>query len=345
MILLLSLALVLAIAYLVSLEGTRRLDRAYAPAGRLVEVEGGPIHLVERGPGDALPIVLIHGASGNHRDLDLALGDTLAARYRVIAVDRPGQGHSGRLADPIAADPDHQARAIGTALTRIGVEKAVIVGHSFGAAVTAAFAVEFPERVAGLVFVAPATHPWGGGGISWHNRVAALPIVGPVFAALFPYPVGSLAMPSVIKAVFRPSAAPEGYIARIGAALVLRARSFRANAQDVTRLLANVTRLSPRYPTITAPTLIVTGAEDPIVYNHIHAAGLKRDIAGSRRVDVPEAGHMLHWTHGASVIAAIDEVAQASEAFDRHRAGQAADAALCVDQRAMSSSSPMSASP
>ncbi len=74
----------------------RRIERAHPPAGRFVEVAGGRLHLLELGPADAPPVVLLHGASGNLGDMRVALGDRLAARYRVILVDRPGHGWSDR---------------------------------------------------------------------------------------------------------------------------------------------------------------------------------------------------------------------------------------------------------
>lgn len=288
--------------------GAARLAAAFPPTGTVVVVDGVPIHVLDRGPRDGPALVLLHGASGNHRDLDVPLGDRLAPRFRVLAVDRPGQGASGRPQDGSAATPDGQARLIAGALAALGVARATVVGHSLGAAVAAAFAVEHPERTAALILIAPATHPWPGDYVSFHNRVAAAPVIGRLFAATLPLPLGALVMTPAIRAVFRPDPAPEDYAERIGARLVLRPASFRANAEDVVDLSAHLARLAPRYREIAAPTLVIAGAHDPIVSNAIHADGLMRDVPGARRVDLP-TGHMPHWTATERVLEEIERFA------------------------------------
>jgi pimeloyl-ACP methyl ester carboxylesterase len=108
--------------------GVRRIERAHPPAGRFVEVSGGRIHLVELGSAslesaNAVPAVLLHGASGNLEDMRLALGGRLAKRHRVILVDRPGHGWSERPGGSSDASPARQAALIHEALTRIGIRR------------------------------------------------------------------------------------------------------------------------------------------------------------------------------------------------------------------------------
>ena len=74
------------------------IERHYPPAGRFVEVDGGRLHVLELGAeNDGVPIVLLHGASGNLQDMRLGLGERLAAQHRVILIDRPGHGWSARF--------------------------------------------------------------------------------------------------------------------------------------------------------------------------------------------------------------------------------------------------------
>src|SRR5882672_7352100 len=174
--------------------GVALLERAHRPAGRFVPVAGGRLHVVETAPARpsaAAPIVLLHGASGNLEDQRLTLGTALAARCRVILIDRPGHGFSDRPGGKADASPGRQAALIAQALARLGVGPAVIVGHSWAGALAAAIALDFPERVAALVLLAPVTHPWPGG-ISWYNRLASAPLVGRLFVQTCAFPFGSL---------------------------------------------------------------------------------------------------------------------------------------------------------
>src|SRR3954468_9612441 len=96
-----------------SLVIARVIEARYPPAGRFVEVAGGRLHVVEMAPQGREPeatVLLLHGPSGACGDPILALGERLAQRFRVVAIDRPGSGWSDRLGGPEAASPATQAR-------------------------------------------------------------------------------------------------------------------------------------------------------------------------------------------------------------------------------------------
>jgi pimeloyl-ACP methyl ester carboxylesterase len=180
-------------ATIITAVGVALLERAHRPAGRLVPVAGGRLHVVDLAPArpsDSAPIVLLHGASGNLEDQRLTLGNALAARHRVILVDRPGHGFSDRPGGRSDASPGRQAALIAQALARLGVSRAIVVGHSWSGALAAALALDFPERVAGLALLAPVTHPWPGS-IFWYNRLAGMPLIGRLFVETCAFPLGS----------------------------------------------------------------------------------------------------------------------------------------------------------
>src|SRR5262249_6116930 len=152
--------------------GARLIDRRHPPGGVFVPVSGGRLHVVELGEcADAPAVVLLHGASGNLEDMRLALGERLARRHRVILIDRPRHGWSDRPAGTACSSPARQAALVVEALDRLGVAKAIVVGHSWSGAAALALALGHTDRVAGLVLLAPVTHPWPGG-ISWYYRLA-----------------------------------------------------------------------------------------------------------------------------------------------------------------------------
>src|ERR1700733_12129103 len=91
---------ILAAGAVISFIGARLIERAHPRRGRLIDIGGLRQHVVELGADagaqQSAPIVLIHGAGCNLEDMRLALGERLAARHRVILIDRAGMGWSER---------------------------------------------------------------------------------------------------------------------------------------------------------------------------------------------------------------------------------------------------------
>lgn len=301
----------LALAAIATLVGTRMIERAHPPAGRFVDVSGGRLHIVDLDrrpqPGGDAPLLLIHGASGNLEDMRLALGERLSARYRVILVDRPGHGWSDRSGDPEAASPAHQAAMLSEILDHLGIDRAVVVAHSWAGTVATALALDHPDKVAGLVLLAPVSHPWPGG-IAWYYHVAAAPLFGSLFAYTLALPLGELLLGATVAVVFAPQTAPADYVARTGVELVLRPRNFLANARDVAGIRAFVTKQAPRYPAIHVPTIIIAGDRDTIVSSRIHAQALAAALPHAKLVLLEGVGHAVHYAAADRVVTAIDEV-------------------------------------
>ena len=290
--------------------GTAMIERAHPPSGRMVEVEGGQLHVVELGPAEAPAIVLLHGASGNLEDMRLALGERLAARYRVILVDRPGHGWSDRPHGAADASPARQANLIHQALNNIGVRRAIIAGHSWSGALATAYTLAYPDEVTGLVLLSPVTHPWPGG-VAFINHVAAAPVLGPLFVRTFVLPAGYFLLRPGVAAVFAPQTPPPDYAAQTAVALILRPSEFRANAQDLVGLKDFVTAQAPRYGDIKVPVAIISGdVTDRIVWTDLHSRTSARQMPNATLDVLPGIGHMVHYAAPELIIAAIDRLAR-----------------------------------
>jgi pimeloyl-ACP methyl ester carboxylesterase len=193
-------------------------------------------------------------------------------------------------------------------LDRLGIDRAIVVGHSFAGTVATALALDHPARVAGLVLLAPVLQPWPSG-VAWYYSLAATPVIGPLFAWTFALPVGAMLMQPTVRAVFAPQPVPPGYVKRAAIALVLRPRNFLANACDVSELKPFVTVQALRYAAIRVPTVIVTGDRDTIVSPELHSRALAAVLPHARLVMLEGIGHMPHHAASDRVVAAIDEVA------------------------------------
>lgn len=308
------LASIVLVGALVTVVATLVIERRHSPNGRFVEVKGGRLHLVDLAPADRSPlgtVLLLHGASGSSGDPLLALGGRLAERYRVIAVDRPGHGWSDRIDGAAMASPARQAEVIWEALTAIGVERAIVVGHSWSGALATNMTLDHADRVAGLVLLSPVSHPWPGGNIAWYYNPTVAPGIGTFLARVVATPLGLLALHPAARAVFHPQEARPDYVEAARASLVLRPRTFRANAEDVAGLHAFVTAQSRRYGAIRAPTVILSGEADRIVWTNLHSRALEREIPGARLVVLPGIGHMPHFAAADRIVAEINGLATA----------------------------------
>src|SRR3954447_23669172 len=97
------------------------------------------------------PVLLLHGQPGR-ASVWRAVGDELARRdLHAIAIDRPGYGQSGRSAVGFAGNAD----AVVELLDEHGIEQVTVVAHSWAGAAALALAVRAPDRVQGLVLLAP----------------------------------------------------------------------------------------------------------------------------------------------------------------------------------------------
>lgn len=338
-------ALVLVLAGLTR-AGAWLIERRNPPVGSFLDIDGAAIHYVHvpapANP-DLPPVVFLHGASGNLLDQMLPLRPLLEGRAELLFVDRPGHGWSvrGRHEQTQAG----QARTVARLMDRLGISEAIVVAHSFGGSVAAAFALDHPERTAGLVFLSAATHPWPGGATSWYYSLTALPVIGWLFSETVSAPAGALRLADATTCVFAPNAVPDGYAARAGIPLVLRPSAFRANAVDVESLYRFALDRQPGYAGIAAPTIIISGDADTVVYEEIHSVGLARDIPDSQLVWVHNLGHKPDWVAPDLVVAAIEKLsgrpvdlqaaAKAVEmriANDAHGAGRCFDAKPPVDR-------------
>jgi pimeloyl-ACP methyl ester carboxylesterase len=285
---------------------TVEAEQTFSPEGGFVDVAGHPVHYFQQGTGPDL--VLIHGASGNTRDFTFSLVDQLTDRYRVTVFDRPGLGHTPRLAQRGVTLEDQAALLVG-ASQALGISRPIVLGQSFGGAVAMTWAVRHPDHLSALVNLAGATYPWPGELDALYATMAR-PVVGPLLAWTIAAWVSEDYIDQAIEGVFAPQSAPEGYADRIGAPLVIRPHGLLANAQQRTDLREELRALTPSYARLTLPIEILHGDADDTVSLTIHSEALARDVPSANLTRLPGIGHMPQHVAQPQVIAAIDRAAQ-----------------------------------
>ncbi len=120
--------------------------------GRFLKVNDLQTYVVERGPTDGLAVLFIHGLYGSTFTWRGQFDALAEAGYRAIAYDRPGAGLSAKPLD-IDYSPDAQADFAAAMLNALGIERAVIVGHSAGGNIAARFAARHSDRTERLMLV------------------------------------------------------------------------------------------------------------------------------------------------------------------------------------------------
>lgn len=292
-----------------------QVENRHPHGGRFVAAKGGRLAVLEAGPSEGArgTVVLLHGASATASDPMEGIGRVLAERgYRVIAFDRPGFGWSDRLG-PEAGSPGFQAAAIAEALAAMGVGPAIVFGHSWSGALALRLALDWPERVAGLVLAAPVAMPFPERNLPWWARLALRPWIRQVLAHTVAVPLAWHYLPRAAGSAFAPQPMTDGYLERSRAALILRPGPALANIEDLLALPPALREQAPRYGEIRVPTAIVAGDADPAV-RATQAAALAKAIPGASLVRLPSIGHMAHYVATEAVAAAVEEVSARSSA-------------------------------
>lgn len=299
-----ALVLVLALAAITLWRASTRealAEAMFPPSGQFITVDGKKIHYEIKGSGPDL--VLIHGASGSLRDFTYALRDRLAQNYRVIAVDRPGLGHSDPIPDMSLVG---QARAIKSAVASLGMTHPIVLGQSYGGSVALAWALEGGPKA--LVLVSAPSLPWPGKLDLWYRLTSTAlgrALVIPLASAFVPQSY----VIAATRSVFTPDPVPEGYEAWIGTPLTLRRATLTANMTQVNALRAELVTMEPRYTTLTLPVELIHGDADTIVPLTIHSLPLSKLLPNATLTVIPGAGHMPHHSHPEVVISAIARAA------------------------------------
>ena len=145
-------------------------------------VNGVRIHYQEAGDEKAPPIILIHGFISSNLIWANTLLPLAREGFRVIAPDLPGYGYSDKPADAEYTISE-QAHAMVGLMDRLKIERATIAGASYGGAIAATMALDYPERVEKLILVGAVTNDEAKKKLLL--RLSCLPVIGDIATPLF----------------------------------------------------------------------------------------------------------------------------------------------------------------
>jgi pimeloyl-ACP methyl ester carboxylesterase len=279
----------------------RAAEAAHPPIGRFIEVDGVRLHSFEKGSGP--PVVFLHGDGSMIEDFTASgVIDQVANHHRVIAIERPGFGYSSRPRR-VAWTPMRQARLLRKAFQQLGIEKPVVVAHSWGTLVALAMALDRAE-VTGLVLLGGYYYP--------SLRIdaplislAALPVIGDIWHYTFGPFVGQPAAEAFFRRSFAPRPVPRAFRSGFPLPLVSRPRHLRASTRDTAYMIPTAFALSRRYREIDVPVTLIAGDQDRMVDFERQSKRVARNIPGAKLVTVPGGSHMIHYDAPDKVVQAV----------------------------------------
>ena len=295
----------LAVSAIVNRHLAKTAERNNPPAGQFLDVNGVRLHYVERGSGT--PLVLLHGNGSMIQDFESSgLIDLAAKNYRVIVFDRPGFGHSSRPRN-VVWTPAAQAELIQSALQRLGVPQAIVLGHSWGASVAVALALKYPKLVQGLVLASGYYYPTFRPDVMALSTPAA-PLLGDVLGHTLSPIVSRLIWPLLMAKIFGPRSVPQKFEG-FPKEMAVRPSQIHASAVESALMIPDAFYFSGEYANLKMPVVIVAGDEDRLIDIDTQSSRLHSEIPQSKFHRVHGNGHMVHQTATSVVMSAIDEAA------------------------------------
>lgn len=279
-----------------------RAQALVPPVGKFITVDGTRLHYLDRGSGPA--VVMLHGLASQLQTFTYAMQARLPG-YRLIMVDRPGSGYSKPAA---SAALSAQAQVLSDFLRALGVDRALLVGHSLGGALSLAFAIDHPEQTAGLALIAPATQaqdepPEALKGLFIQSDVMRW-LIGWTIAA----PIGILNRDRILPALFSPDPVPDDFATRGGSVLGMRPWTYRNAARDLAEAGGEFAYYAARQNRISMPIGVIYGTGDQILDHVVHGVGLQKQIP-DLDLQLMHGGHMLPFSAPERCAAFVEQMA------------------------------------
>jgi pimeloyl-ACP methyl ester carboxylesterase len=281
-----------------------RLPATPRPTGRFVQLHDGlRVRYLER-PGSGPAVLLIHGLPGTAEDFNLVT--SLLAGRRTIAIDRPGFGFSSGGYFPFP----RQLQAVQEVIEKLHLGRPILVGHSYGGAISLAFAEHHPQEVAGLVLVDAAATCTRNSAYERDQarmvRAIELPVISQIADVTFSQLLRKVSAEAGDAEAFNPAAVAPAHRHRV-LAINMKHGNLEAWAGETLAANGVIEALDRGLSQIETPAIVIQGASDRLVKP---ACG--RRLAArlpNARLEMVSGGHMAPYTHPQTIAAAVQRLA------------------------------------
>jgi pimeloyl-ACP methyl ester carboxylesterase len=282
---------VLLVALVVVNLTVARLPEMPPAGGEYISLHGKEIHYFEQ-PGQGVPVVMIHGQPGSHKDFDPVVAELPGVH--LISIDRPGFGWSkgGWLPYQEQIDVVHEL------LSALKLAPAVLVGHSFGGTLALGVARRYPQDVASLILVAPAA-----GGLRSNTmdvlqarfiRFSQWPVVRTVVDATVGDVIKRFSATSGAENAFAPEPVDPAFEQRL-LSVGMTPGNLDALASDELEFNDTSRWVDENVPQIRVPSVIIGALGDQLVEID-HVRRLAQTLPGTELITV-DGNHVIPYTH------------------------------------------------
>lgn len=250
------------------------------PSGRIFDLPAGEAQVVDSGPRDGSPIVLVHCFSCAMNWWD-GMRPALERDHRVVSIDLLGHGGSEKPGSGYT--PPNQAKLVAQALQRLGISEAEVVGHSLGGAVTVALAEQNPELVGRAVIIdMPPDNSYGD--LGFIAGLAFKPVLGEFLWQVKP----DFSVKEGLGVAFAPGfEVPDAFVEDVKRMTYTSYDESPSGTDD----FLNEKSLDQRMKAAGVPLMALMGAEEQIVEDPQRALDQYANVPGAKTVLIEDAGH------------------------------------------------------
>jgi pimeloyl-ACP methyl ester carboxylesterase len=304
------LAVLLTVNTLI-VEGETKSAEVTMPGARILKLSGGEMQVLDKGPREGSPIVLIHCYT-------CAIGwwekmiPLLDRDHRVVAVDLRGFGGSEKPDSGYSIED--QAAFVAEALKRLDVRGATVVGQSLGGTVGTALAQVPGGYVGRLAIIDQAPEERFSKGLPFTAEVSTLPVIGPALWQVTP----DFAIKEGLEVAFAPGYdVPDAFVDDFNR---MTYTSYDSDGEEGDYMDAEP--LDRRIERSGTPLLAIFGSEDQL-YDSKEALAAYDTVPGAKTVSIPGAGHSPNVEKPAATAALVLKFAAGGAPARRHEVQKA----------------------
>jgi pimeloyl-ACP methyl ester carboxylesterase len=271
-----------------------------SPASQFVQLSDGVrLHMRDEGPPDAPVIILAHGSNASLHTWEPWVA-SLKGKWRVVSFDFPAHGLTGPSTSGVYNGASY-VRVVDELATHLKIDRFVLAGNSMGGGVAWRYALAHPSKVAGLVLVDAAGYPRiGEGKPPLVFRIARASVAGEIFSR---FTNRGILRANLEQVIVDDSLVTDAMVERYYDLLMREGN----RAATLARLRAGPDQPAAykQMSTITAPTLVLWGDQDPWIPVG-DAARFTADIKNATAITYLNIGHLPQEEAASATASAVD---------------------------------------